>query len=93
MQKPSRYLGWVVLVLSAGVIWVRAATVHETYQYVRQQQEYRQLQQEIQASRVKWLRLTTPRHLESLAAQLKLKPGDSHRHLKYEPDTSHTAIR
>ena len=89
LSLPSRVLALLLVGLSATVIWVRAATVNETYSYIRQEQTYRKLQQEIQATRVRWLKLTTPKRLEAMAARLGLRPGDSQRILKYEPDKIH----
>lgn len=72
--------------LSAGVIWVRTATVRETYRYVQQEKELKRLQQELQAARVHWLKLTAPRRLDGLAQRLRLSPPRLSQVLKYEPD-------
>src|SRR5262249_7857740 len=86
-QRRERYLWLITLfVFSAGVIWVRTATVRETYRYVQQEKELKRLQQELQAARVQWLKLTAPKRLDSLAARLRLAPPRLSQVLRYEPD-------
>lgn len=72
--------------LSAGVIWVRTETVKDTYLYVQQEKELRKLQQELQAARVQWLKMTSPKRLDALAQNLGLYPPKIHQILKYESD-------
>ena len=76
----------LLFVLSAGVIWIRTSTVKDTYLYVQQEKEYRQLQQEIQATRVRWLKLTSPRRLEELATRVGLQAPKMNQILRYEPE-------
>ncbi len=86
---------WLLLLflLSAGMIWVRTVTVRDTYRYVQQEKELKRLQQELQAARVTWLKLTAPKKLDALAARLNLAPPRLSQVLRYEPDkaTLHTA--
>ncbi len=63
-----------VFVLAITLVWIRALTVKSTYQFVGQERQYRQLEQETQALRVRWLKLTSPKKLESLASQMGLEP-------------------
>jgi hypothetical protein len=72
--------------LSTVVIWIRTATVKETYHFVQQQRELKAMQQELQAARVHWLKLTAPKRLDSLAERLHLAPPRLSQVLKYEPD-------
>jgi hypothetical protein len=76
----------LVFALAAGVIWIRTATVKDTYLYVQREKEYRRLEQEIQGVRVRWLKLTAPKRLEALAQSLGLMPPNRNQVLKYEPD-------
>lgn len=62
---------WVFLIAGI-VIWVRTTTVKNTYQYVETQKEVKMLEQEIQLQRVKWLKLTSTKRLETLAATMGL---------------------
>jgi hypothetical protein len=64
----------VLFLISAAVIWIRTETVSVTYQYVRQEKQFRQVVQDIQAERVKWLRQTAPGKLEAMASSLGLYP-------------------
>jgi hypothetical protein len=75
-----------VFTFSAAVIWVRTATVKDTYLYVQQEKELRRLQQELQAARVQWLKMTAPKRLDALAHNLGLHPPQIHQILKYESD-------
>ena len=76
----------VVFTVSSAVIWIRTSTVRDTYLYVQQEREFRKLQQDIQAARVRWLRLTSPKRLEGMAHSLGLKPPTIRQMLKYEPE-------
>ena len=81
----------VTFLLAAGVIWVRTATVKDTYLYVQNEREFRKLQQEIQAARVKWLKLTSPKRLETMARALGLGSPKIEHVLKYEPEKTNTS--
>lgn len=85
-RRETAILLSIVLFLAAGVIWVRTATVRETYAFVQKERELRKLQQEIQAARVRWLKVTAPKRLESMARSLGLAPAKIHQVLKYEPE-------
>lgn len=76
----------LILALAAGVIWIRTATVRDTYAFVQKERELRKLQQEIQAARVRWLKLTSPKRLEAMAKALNLQPPKIEQVLKYEPE-------
>src|SRR5688572_3837753 len=78
----------VTFVLAAAVVWVRTATVRDTYVFVQQEREYRKLRQEIQSARVRWLRLTSPKRLDSMARGLGMAPPRMEQILKYEPEKS-----
>ncbi|MFM8314403.1 MAG: hypothetical protein ACKOA8_08975 [Deltaproteobacteria bacterium] len=77
-----------VFVLAAVLVWIRALTVKATYQFVAQERHYRQVEQETQALRVKWLKMTSPKKLESLAAQLGLEPPRLSQNLKIQSPPS-----
>jgi hypothetical protein len=77
----------LLFVLAALVTWVRTSTVKDSYLYVQREKEFRAVQQDIQAVRVRWLRLTAPKRLESLAQTLGLAPPKRDQILKYEPET------
>lgn len=79
-------LSSITIFLAAAVIWIRTSTVKDTYRFVQQEREYRRLQQEIQAARVRWLKLTAPKRLETMAKQLGLGPPRLQQVLKYEPE-------
>jgi cell division protein FtsL len=72
-------LGVVCLV----VIWVRTATVKKTYEYVQHEKELRQLEQEIQALRLEWLKWTAPERLEDLAEKRDLQRPDPEQVYRY----------
>jgi hypothetical protein len=72
----------LVSLLAAGVIWIRTATVSDTYLYVSQEKELIKEQQEVQAVKLRWLKLTSPKRLESVAKSLDLFPPALHQILK-----------
>jgi len=76
---------WILIqfILVVGMVWVRTANVKATYRFVQLEKELTQLEQEIQAGRVKWLQLTTPQKLEVLASRLELKPPHPDQSFKY----------
>jgi len=75
-----------IFLAAGGVIWIRTLTVKDTYLYVQKEKEFRRLEQDIQASRVHWLRLTTPKRLEMLAHNLGMFPPTMNQELQYEPE-------
>lgn len=77
----------VLVALAGGVIWLRTATVRDTYQYVKQGKEFQNLQQEIQVLRIEWLNLTAPKRLEVLARELDLHPPTRQQVVKYVTQT------
>lgn len=76
-------LSLVLFVLCAAVIWVRTLTVKETYVYVRLEKDARQLEQDVQAVRMHWLKQTSPKRLDALATSLGLRPPELQQVLKY----------
>ena len=74
----------LVFMLSGLVIWVRTATVKDTYLYVQHERELRLLEQETQAIRVRWLKLTSPKRLELIATGLGLAPPKLHQIVKFQ---------
>ncbi len=77
-----------VFILAAILVWIRALTVKSSYQFVGQERQYRQLEQEMQALRVRWLKITSPKKLESIAAQLGLEPAKLGQNLKLQSSKS-----
>ncbi|MBM4304255.1 MAG: hypothetical protein FJ112_08000 [Deltaproteobacteria bacterium] len=73
-----------VFVLAAALVWVRALTVKATYQFVEKERHYRQMEQETQRLRVKWLKITSPKKLEILAEELGLEPPKMSQNLKLQ---------
>ncbi|MSP18816.1 MAG: hypothetical protein EXR74_04520 [Bdellovibrionales bacterium] len=76
-----------VFILAVILVWIRALTVKSSYQFVGQERQYRQLEQDMQALRVRWLKITSPKKLESIAAQLGLEPAKPGQNLKLQPST------
>jgi hypothetical protein len=74
-----------VFILATALVWIRALTVKSSYQFVGQERQYRQLEQETQSLRVKWLKLTSPKKLETLASQIGLEPPKLGQNLKVQP--------
>jgi hypothetical protein len=85
-RREIYFLFGFVFIFAGLVIWIRTETVKDTYVYVKQEKDFRKLQQEIQAIRVRWLRQTAPRRLEVLAKNLHLSPPTMEQILKYEPE-------
>ncbi len=79
------FLLWVIFVTSAVVIWIRTTTVKATYEYVETQKEVKNLEQEIQTERVKWLKLTSTKRLEALAASMGLASPNLNQIAKLQP--------
>ena len=77
------YLVMLVL-LSAGLVWVRTASVKATYAYVRQETVLRKLRQEIQGARTEWMALTSPQQLHRFATKLELLPPRRGQILAYQ---------
>lgn len=67
-------LGIFAFLLAAGVVWVRTATVKNTYEYVQFEKELKLAQQGIQETRVEWLKRTSPQQLDRIASRLDLRP-------------------
>ncbi len=74
----------MVFLCAATVIWVRTNTVKATYLYVQNQKELVKLQQEMQKVRVQWLKQTSPKRLDALAAHLGLNPPKVDQVMQYE---------
>ena len=90
-QPPYReliLLSALVFLLAAALVWVRALTVKASYQFVNQERRFRQIEQETQALRVKWLKMTSPKRLELLAQQIGLEPPKLNQNLKVQSGTS-----
>lgn len=89
MPTPSRkraetycLLG-IIFAFAAGNIWVRAATVKDTYRFVKHEKALRKLEQEIQHEKVRWIKLSSPQRLEKLAATLGLQPPRLDQRVRY----------
>lgn len=72
-RKEVGLLLFLLAAVACLVIWVRTATVKKTYEYVQHEKELRQLEQEIQALRLDWLKWTAPERLEDLAEKRELQ--------------------
>lgn len=72
-RRETVLLALMLAAVAVVVIWVRTATVKKTYEYVQHEKELRQLEQEIQALRIEWLKWTAPERLEGLAEQRELQ--------------------
>lgn len=87
LNSPKRELTVLLtslFILAAALVWVRALTVKTSYEFVGKEKQYRQLEHEIQTLRVRWLKLTSPKKLESLAGQLGLEPPKIGQSLKIQ---------
>lgn len=73
----------VFLALCGAVVWIRTATVKATYLYVQQEREVTTIGQQVQELRIRWLRLTSPKRLESLAQKFDLHPPDPAQRVQY----------
>ena len=80
-----------VCLFAVGIIWIRTETVKMTYEYVHNEKYYRQLTQETQALRVRWLKATGPKRLEGMAHVLGLGPARSEQVMKYDVQNSNHA--
>ncbi len=63
----------ILCTLASLVIWVRTATVKTTYAYVDKEKEWQKVQEQLQDARVRWLKQTSARKLESIAQTLGLQ--------------------
>jgi len=73
----------VLIALCGAVVWVRTSTVKATYLYVQQEKELAGIGQQIQDFRIRWLKLTSPKRLEALAAKFELFPPDPNQRVQY----------
>ena len=73
----------IIISLSVGLIWVRTATVRETYRFVQSEKNMVQTKQEIQALRIKWTKLTAPQKLIQAAKEFNLLPPKIGQTLKH----------
>ena len=73
-----------IFALTAAVIWVRTATVKETYRYFQKEKELRKVEQELKTLRVTWLQITSPKTLETLATALELVPPEMDQIVRYD---------
>lgn len=79
----------IIFGLAAGNIWVRAATVQQTYRFAGHERALRKLEQEIQHEKVRWIKLSSPQRLEKLAATLGLQPPRLDQRVRYRmPQTT-----
>ena len=85
-KKEITVLLFSVFLMAVLTTWVRTSTVKDTYAYVHQERDLRRLQQEIQAQRIRWLKLTSPKRLESLAHNLGLAAPGLHQTMKYSAE-------
>lgn len=72
------------LLVGAALVWVRTATVQETYRFVALRNERKRVEEELAAHKVRWLRMTAPRRLEAMAGTLGLKAPTHGQLLRYE---------
>lgn len=74
----------LLLIAAMALVYVRASTVHETYEYVKKRQEHTRLQTEIQKARADQLKLTSPIRLQKLAKQMDLSHPSRGQILRYD---------
>ncbi len=60
--------------LASGLIWIRTATVKDTYQYVKKVREAKVLEDEIQALKIRWGQSVSPTSLQKIAEKLEMGP-------------------
>lgn len=77
-------LSFFLFLTAVSVIWVRTATVKGTYRYVQLEKEYRRIRETAQSDRVEWLRVTSPKRLEKVAANLGLSSPAIDQVVKYQ---------
>lgn len=85
-RREVFYLCVILACLAASIIWVRTATVKATYAYVSREKELKLAETEAQEARLRWLKMTTPRRLENLAASLGLQAPRLQQIQKVSPD-------
>ncbi len=87
MTKRLEGLIWVALIFGATyvLISVRTETVNATYEYVKIEKQLKIEEQSLQNLRVEWLRLTSPKHLLSLARRLGLQAPIFNQVIRYDP--------
>lgn len=87
MNEVRNHTGTLLLALSflcaVGVVWVRTATVRDTYRYVQQEKAYKVYEQNISDLRLRWLKLTSPIQLQSIAKEKGLKAPQIHQVIPY----------
>lgn len=77
----------ISLILLAGVVvWIRTATVKSTYEFVRQERDLKRMQEEMQNLRIRWLKLTSPSKLETLAQNQGMSPPKYDQVVKIKPE-------
>jgi hypothetical protein len=72
-RRESALLLSLLFLVCVAVIWIRTETVKVTYQYVLRERMYREVTQNTQVERLKWLKMTAPGKLETIAASLDLR--------------------
>lgn len=83
IRKETCLLLAGLILTSGAVIWVRTLTVKETYAYVRQEKELRVQEDQFQATRLAWLKLTAPSRLQARAEALGLGSPEMHQVVKW----------
>lgn len=73
-----------VFLCSANLVWCRTHVVKLTYEYAEHQKRLREILQETQKLKIKWLRLTTPHQIEKFAKAHDLHAPKIHQIFKYE---------
>lgn len=86
-QRKLETLFWFILffAVSGLVVWVRTSTVKATYEYVQHEKELARLGNEIQNSRIRLLKLTSPKRLEAMAKRFELNPPDANQRIQHYP--------
>lgn len=84
LRREASLFVTLLLLVGAALVWVRTATVRETYRFVGLRNERKRVEEELAAQKVRWLRMTAPRRLEVMAGTMGLKAPTHGQVLRYE---------
>jgi hypothetical protein len=84
LRREAPLFVTLFLLVGAALVWIRTATVRETYRFVGLRNERKRVEEELAAQKVRWLRMTAPRRLEAMAGTMGLKAPTHGQVLRYE---------
>ena len=92
MNDLRSHSGTILLILTfltaIGVVWIRTVTVRDTYRYVQQEKAYKTYELNISELKLKWLKITSPLHLQAIARETGLRAPQMNQVIQFTNETT-----